>query len=125
MNEKFLHGNRRLKKNIEQVEIQRSKKEAQLKQVIREQRKSKTDKKAIVFKDRNGKVISVGDWVKTTTPGKFKLNEGRDIGFNLWVTFEDVTGIKQTRVSKNLVVCSHARKCHAKVRGSSLSTGSE
>ncbi len=106
-----------LRKAIEQLEIQKSEKEAQLEQVVSEQRESKTDKKTSVFKDRNGTVVSVGDWVKTITPGRFKLNEGRVISFKSWVTFEDEAGVKQTRASKNLVVCNHVRTLHARSGG--------
>ena len=106
-----------LRKAIEQLEIQKSEKEAQLEQVVKEQRESKTYKKEKVFKDRNDTVISIGDWVKTITPGRFKLNEGRVIGFKSWVTFEEEGGVKQTRASKNLVVCNHVRKRHARCRG--------
>ena len=58
-----------LRNDIEYLEIQKSDKETQLRQVIKEQRESKTVKNPIVFKDRNSTVISVGDWVKAITPG--------------------------------------------------------
>ena len=50
-----------LRKDIQQLKIQRLDKEAQLKQVIREQCESEIDKEAIVFKDGNDTEISVGD----------------------------------------------------------------
>ena len=93
-----------LRKAIEQLEIQKSEKEAQLEQVVKEQRESKTDKKEKVFKDRNDTVISIGDWVKTITPGRFKLNEDRFVSFKSWVMFEDETGVEQVRAPSNLIV---------------------
>ena len=112
-----------LRNDIEYLEIQKSDKETQLRQVIKEQRESKTVKNPIVFKDRNGTVISVGDWIKAITPGRFTLDEGRVVGFKSWVTFEDINGVKQTRASKNLVVCNHVRKRLARGRGTSTSAG--
>ena len=112
-----------LRNDLEYLEIQKSDKETQLRQVITAQRESKTVKNPIVFKDRNGTVISVGDWVKAITPGKFKLNEGRVVGLKSWVPFEDINDVKKTRAPKNLVVYNHVRKRLARGRGTSTSAG--
>ena len=65
-------------------------------------KKKRKGKKKPVIKDEDGTIISVGDWVRATTPGKFMYNEGEVEGWKKWVTFVDITGVKQACAPDNL-----------------------
>ena len=71
-----------------------------------------------VVKEINGTTISAGDWVKVTTPGKFKYEEGEVEGWKKWVTFVDTAGVKQVRAPHNLLICNDERKRLAKSNSS-------
>ena len=73
-------------------------------------RRERAIKKRPFVKDKDGTIIRVGDWIKTTTPGKFKHEEGEVEGWKKWVTFVDITGVKQVRAPHNLLVCNDERK---------------
>ena len=92
----------------------RSRKELELQQVLKEERKSRKAKEPPVLRDKVGKKISKGDWVKATTPGIFLRNEGKVLGYKSWVMFEDITGVKQIRAPHNLLVCDYGRKRNAR-----------
>ena len=77
-------------------------------------KKSKRVKSRPVVKDEDGTIIRVGDWVKVTTPGKFKYEEGEVEGWKKWVTFVDIAGVKQVRAPHNLLICNDERKRPAK-----------
>ena len=64
---------------------------------VRSVKKSKRVKRRPVVKDEDGTIISVGDWVRVTTPGKFEYEEGEVEGWKKWVTFVDIAGVKQVR----------------------------
>ena len=42
---------------------------------------------------------------------RFRETEGTVARVNKWITFEDRTGVKQTRAPKNLFIFNHGRKC--------------
>ena len=86
-----------LKRDIEHLKLEKTDKETQLKPAIDEQCESKRTKELPALRDKNGSVISVGDSVKATTPGKFIRKEGKVKSLKKWVTFEDITGTKQVR----------------------------
>ena len=83
-----------LRKDIENLNLERLKKETELQRILKRNQESKKNKESSVPKDKVGRVISKGDWVKATTPGKFIHNKGKVVRFQTWVTFEDVTGVK-------------------------------
>ena len=85
---------------------------------VRSVKKSKRVKRRPVVKDEDGTVISVGDWVRVTTPGKFKYEEGEVEGWKKWVTFVDTAGVKQVRAPHNLLICNDERKRLAKSNSS-------
>ena len=72
-------------------------------------KKRKTRKRPVV-KDEDGTIIQVGGWVVSTTPGKFAHNEGKVVGWKKWVTFTDVSGVKQVRAPSNLLISNDVRK---------------
>ena len=109
-----------LRKDIENLNLERLKKETELQRILiqrqeRQKQESKKNKESSVPKDKVGRVISKGDWVKATTPGKFIHNKGKVVGFQTWVTFEDVTGVKQVRTPHNLLMCNNDRKRNTRV----------
>ena len=73
-------------------------------------KKKRKGKKKPVVKDEDGTIISVGDWVRVTTPGKFMHNEGEVEGWKKWVTFVDITGVKQVRAPHNLLISNDEQK---------------
>ena len=72
--------------------------------------KRKKEKKRTVVKDEDGTIIRIGDWVKATTPGRFVHSEGKVEGWKKWVTFVDISGVKQVRAPHNLLISNDARK---------------
>ena len=97
-----------LNKELRKLDLDRTYKELQLQQVLRDKQESKEKRKpVVVLRDKIGKIISVGDWVKVMKSGKFTSTEGRVVKFKSWVTFEDVTKVKQVRAPYNLLVCKH------------------
>ena len=92
-----------LYERIEALELEKK----QMNQIPAKKRKNK---KRTVVKDKDGTIIQVGDWVIATTPGKFVHTEGKVVGWKKWVTFTDVTGVKQVRAPENLLITNDARK---------------
>ena len=76
----------------------------------RRKRKFKRER-ATFLKDSAGSIIKKGNWVKAITQGKFEHNEGEVVGFKKWVTFLDVTGVKQVRAPNNLLIIQNVREC--------------
>ena len=74
----------------------------------------KKEKKRPIVKDESGTVIRIGDWVKATTPGRFVHNEGQVEGWKKWVTFIDVSGVKQVRAPHNLLISNDVRSFPAR-----------
>ena len=97
-------------KEIEDLDLERVKKETQLQQVLNQKQENKKSKESPVRRDKVGKRISKGDWVRAATPGKFVHNESKVLGFKSWVTFGYVTGVKQVRALHNLLLCDHDQK---------------
>ena len=87
----------KLAKEIRALDLKKSEKELELRKVHKEKQKSKvpvskkTKKKLHVARDKARNIISIGDWVKVTTPGRFLHNEGEVISYNKWITFTDIT----------------------------------
>ena len=72
--------------------------------------KKNKNRKRTVVKDKDGTIIQVRDWVVATTPGKFVHTEGKVVGWKKWVTFTDLSGVKQVRAPENLLISNDARK---------------
>ena len=72
--------------------------------------KKRKNKRIPVVKDEDGTIIHVGDWVVATTPGKFAHIVGKVVGWKKWVTFTDVSGVKQVRAPSNLLISNNVRK---------------
>ena len=79
----------------------------------------KKEKKRPIVKDESGIIIRIGDWVKATTPGRFVHNEGRVEGWKKWVTFINVSGVKQVRAPHNLLISNDFRRSPARTDSSS------
>ena len=109
-----------LKRDIEDLKLEKQDKETQLQRVIREQKKNqdkktqlqratriqtrtKSDKHTQAL-DKSGKVICIGNRVTATTSGKFKENSGIVTDIKKWVTFTDANGVKQVRAPNNLLI---------------------
>ena len=100
-----------LKRDIEDLNLEKQDKETQLQRVIREQKqkqdkerqlqraireqKRKKSEKNTQTVDKTGKAISIGNRVIATTSGKFKENSGVVTDIKKWVTFTDANGVKQ------------------------------
>ena len=108
-----------MRKDIERLEIEKNIKETQLRRVIREHYENKSVRELPTLINRNGREISVGDWIKATTPGNFRQNKEKVLDFKSWVTFVDDTGVKQVRAPKNLILCKNDGKCDARDMSSS------
>ena len=100
-----------LSKDIQSLDIKKRDKETQFRRVLKEEKESLKEKRATFLKDSTGSIIRKGNWVKATTQGKFGHNEGEVVGFKKWVTFLDVTGVKQVRTPNNLLIIQNFRKC--------------
>ena len=99
----LLYGIQELYKRIEALELEKK----QRNQIPAKKRKNR---KRTVVKDKDGTIIQVGDWVIATTPGKFVHTEGKVVGWKKWVTFTDVSGVKQVRAPENLLITNDTRK---------------
>ena len=91
------------------MRVTKEEKESQLDRLREEQRESIENVKTTTFteeilRDYFSKPISIGDWVKVTTKGRFNSEQGRVKIFKKWVTFEDETGVEQVRAPSNLIV---------------------
>ena len=93
-----------LRKDIEDINIEKQDKETQLKRVLREQKRKNSEKKSTQTVDNSNRAIFIGDRVITTTSGKFKERSGVVTGIKKWVTFTDANGVKQVRAPNNLRV---------------------
>ena len=100
-----------LMSEINDLNLAKREKENQLERVLREQKEKAQKESSPILRDQAGAVIKIGDWVKATTSGNFKLIEGTVVRINKWITFEDHTGVKQVRAPKNLLISNHGRKC--------------
>ena len=76
--------------------------------------KKRRVKKQPVVKDEVGTIIRIGNCVKATTLGRFTHNEGRVEGWKKWVTFTDVSGVKQVRTPHNLLISNDVQKYSAR-----------
>ena len=109
-----------LKRDIEDLNLEKQDKETQLQRVIREQKK-KQDKETQLQRatrvqkrtksekntqalDKTGKAICIGNRVTATTSGKFKENSGIVTDIKKWITFTDANGVKQVRAPNNLLI---------------------
>ena len=84
--------------------------ELEKKQRIQISAKKRKNKKRQVVKDEDGTIIQVLDWVVATTSGKFAHTKGKVVGWKKWVTFTDVSGVKQVRAPENLLITNDVRK---------------
>ena len=101
---------KQLTKDIAQLTVAKERKEAQLRALLREQKKNKYAKNSPILRDQAGVIIRKGDWVKATSTGKFNRSEGTVVNFKKWVTFEDRTGVKQVRAPNNILISKDGRK---------------
>ena len=101
---------KQLTKDIAQLTVAKERKEAQLRTLLREQKKNKYAKNSPILRDQAGVIIRKGDWVKATSVGKFEKDEGTVVSLKKWVTFEDCSGVKQVRAPSNLIVRKDGRK---------------
>ena len=99
-----------LTEEIQELNMQRTDKERALKQLVSEQRRQKKSALRQHTLDKERHSIRVGNWVITTTKGKFARREGTFTQVKQWVTFEDVTGVKEVRASHNVIIRNHDRK---------------
>ena len=97
-----------LHKRIAALELEKDTSERQRNEIPA---KRKKEKKRAVVKDEDGTIIRIGDWVKATTPGRFVHSEGKVEGWKKWVTFVDISGVKQVRAPHNLLISNDVRKC--------------
>ena len=104
-----------LRKDIENLNLERLKKETELQRILKRNQESKKNKESSAPKVKVGRIILKGDRVKATTPGKCIHNEGKVVEFQIWVTFEDITRVKQVRAPHNLLVCNNDRKRNVRV----------
>ena len=103
-----------LSKDIQSLDTKKRDKETQLRCIVKEEKESLKEKRATFLKDSAGSIIRKGNWVKAITQGKFEHNEGEIVGFKKWVTFLDVTGVKQVRAPNNLLIIQNVRECSDK-----------
>ena len=101
-------GIEELYKRIEALELEKNTSKRQRNKIPAVKRK---EKKRTVVKDEDGTIIRIGDWVKATTPGRFVHSEGKVEGWKKWVTFVDISGVKQVRAPHNLLISNDVRKC--------------
>ena len=92
-----------LKRDIEDLTLEKQDKDTQLQRVIREQKRKKTEKNTQTV-DKTGRAIFIGNRVIATTSGKFKENSGVVTDIKKWVTFTDANGVKQVRAPNNLLI---------------------
>ena len=92
-----------LKRDIEDLNLEKQDKETQLQRVIREQKRKKPEKNTQTV-DKTGRAIFIGNRVVATTSGKFKENSGVVTDIKKWVTFTDANGVKQVRAPNNLLI---------------------
>ena len=90
----------KLTEEITTLRIAYLSKERELKNLL----KKKEENRDRGAKDHHGNEISIGDRVKVVTKGKFRNTEGEVVKISKWVTFLDVSGVKQVRSPSNLVV---------------------
>ena len=96
-------------KRIEALELRNNTtSEEQRKEVPTKRRRVK---KRPVVENEDSIIIQIDDWVKATTSGKFTHNKGRLEGWKKWVTFTDVSEVKQVRAPHNLLISNDVRKC--------------
>ena len=111
-----------LVKDIGILNLKKADKVRELKRVRKERTEiGKPGKKGFkenspVVLDKIGKVINIGDWVKTTTSGRFLHDEGTVVGYKKWMTFTDVTGVKKTRAPHSLLVTRNVREHPARAK---------
>ena len=98
-----------LTEDIRDLDVQRTRKKKDLQHLLKE-RQSKQSNREEPIVDKEGEVISKGDWVKAATKGKFIHDEGTVVNIKKWVTFTDTTGVKQIRAPNNVIVSNNARK---------------
>ena len=92
-----------LKRDIEDLNLERQDRGMQLQRVIREQKRKKSDKNTQTV-DKTGRAIFIGNRVVATTSGKFKEHSGVVTGIKKWVTFTDANGVKQVQAPNNLLI---------------------
>ena len=92
-----------LRRDIEDLNLEKQDKETQLQRVIREQKRKKIEKNTQTV-DKTGRAIFIGNRVVATTSGKFKENSGVVTDIKKWVTFTDANGVKQVRAPNNLLI---------------------
>ena len=96
----------KLTKEIPTLRIAYLSKERELKNLL----KKKEENRDRGAKDHHGNEISIGDQVKVVTKGKFRNTEGEVVKINKWVTFLDISGVKQVRSPSNLIVTENVAK---------------
>ena len=98
-----------LTEDIKELEVEKHKKERRLNQILKSKESTGAENTSNTLKDLFGKPITVRDWVKVVTKGKFNSIEGEVTKINKWVTFLDSRGIKQVRAPHNLIVVEDVR----------------
>ena len=93
-----------LRREIEDLELEKQDKETQLQRVLRERKLKNSEKKNPQIVDKSGRAIFIGNRVIATTTGKFEERSGVVTDIKKWVTFVDTNGIKQVRAPNNLLV---------------------
>ena len=93
-----------LRREIEDLEIEKQDKETQLQRVLREKTLKVSQKKNLKIVDKSGRAILIGNRVIATTTGKFEEKSGVVTNIKKWVTFVDTNGVKQVRAPNNLLV---------------------
>ena len=96
----------KLTEEITTLRIAYLSKERELKNLL----KKKEENRDRGTKDHHGNDISIGDRVKVVTKGKFRNTKGVVAKIGKWVTFSDVSGVKQVRSPSNLVVTKNVAK---------------
>ena len=119
-----------LTRDIENLEVTKNKKKAQLQLLKKVKRETQEAEQASVAavdrtaRDHHGKQILIGDWVIVKRKGKFKGTEGTVVNIKKWLTFEDRQGIRQSRASHNLIVSDFPASYHGRKRRTRSSTKS-
>ena len=98
-----------LTEDIKELEVEKRKKERRLNQLLMGKESTGAENTSRTLKDLFGKPITVRDWVKVVTKGKFNSTEGEVTKITKWVTFLDSHGIKQVRAPHNLIVVEDVR----------------
>ena len=99
-----------LTEEIKELKIARLDKERKLKELLKKKENFKEENRDCDVKDHHGNEISIGDRVKVVTKGKFRSTEGEVVKINKWVTFLDISGVKQVRSPSNLIMTKNVAK---------------